>query len=163
MTQAVQRRTKDNLRNIIAFVLWAVIVIFLFSRHENWRDEAQAWLMARDLDIPGLIAQMKYEGHPCLWHLILMPFAKLGFPYETTNIISIVITAIAVALILWKAQFPSWLRIVFIFGSAFLYHMPVVSRSYCLIPLFLAMNACCYPSRRKHPLFYGLTIALLLG
>ena len=162
MDHAVQHRSKNHLRNIIAFVLWAIVVIFVFIRHENWRDEAQAWLMARDLDIPGLIAQMKYEGHPCLWHLILMPFAKLGLPYETMNIVSIVITAIAVALLLWKSTLPYVVKLVMIFGSALLYYMPIVSRSYCLIPLFLFMNACCYPSRRKHPLFYGLTIALLI-
>ena len=49
--------------------------------HENWRDEAQAWLLARDLSIPELFEQMSYEGHPCLWHLLLMPLVRLGLPY----------------------------------------------------------------------------------
>ena len=153
---------KQNRKQIILFCLWAALVAFLFFRHENWRDEAQSWLLARDLDIPGLIAQMSYEGHPCLWHLLLMPFAKLGFPYQTMNVISIAITAASVALLLWRAPFPLGWRVACLCGVAFLYSMPVVSRSYCLIPLFLFMNACIYPSRRRRPLRYGLTIALLV-
>ena len=66
---------KPRLLRWAVFVIYLAAVFFLVSRHENWRDEAQAWLLARDLNVFQLISQMKYEGHPCLWHLILMPFA----------------------------------------------------------------------------------------
>lgn len=157
-----QYPAKAEKKQIVIFFLWLILVIFLFLRHENWRDEAQAWLLARDLDFLELIDQMKYEGHPCLWQLVLMPFAKFGFPYETINVISITITAISVGMLLWKAPFPFYFRVLCLCGVAFLHSLPVISRSYCLIPVFLFMNANSYHSRKSYPLRYGLTIALLV-
>ena len=80
---------KKNLINIVVLVLYAVLLFMIMGRHEPFRDEAQQWLLARDLSVPALIRQMSYEGHPCLWYLILMPFAKAGLPFGfATYIIS---------------------------------------------------------------------------
>lgn len=79
-------------KKIIVFTIYACITFSLLFFHESWRDEAQAWLLARDCSIPELVAAMKYEGHFLLWYFILMPFAKNGFPYITTNILSWLIT-----------------------------------------------------------------------
>ena len=49
-----------------------------------------------------------------------------------------------------------------LFGFGFSYYYPVISRSYCLIPLFAFMMACFYPARREKPLRYGLAIALMV-
>ena len=153
---------KERWLRIVVLLAYLSIVLFLFSRHENWMDEAQAWLLARDLSFVQLVGQMKYEGHPCLWHLILMPFAKLGFPYRTMNLISIALVSIAVVLMLWKSPIPLAWQIPVLFGSAFLYFMPVVSRSYALIPPFVLLNALLYGRRHQHPYAYGLSIALLV-
>ena len=59
---------------------YVALNLFFITRHVNWRDEAQAWLLARDLSPVQLFRQMSYEGYPCLWHLLLMPLAKLGLP-----------------------------------------------------------------------------------
>lgn len=153
---------QEQFLRILAFLLWLLCVLFLNARHENWLDEAQAWRLARDLSIPALIQQMAYEGHPCFWHLLLMPFAKLGFPYKTMNGISIALVAAAAALMLRKSSIPLLLQAASLFGCAFLYQMPVISRSYALIPLFLFLNAASYDKRHEMPCKYGLTLALLV-
>ena len=153
---------KKHLLRFAVFALYVAVVVFTLCHHENWRDEAQAWLLARDLSVAGLIDQMAYEGHPCLWHLLLMPFAKLGFPYGTINIISAGIVFAAAAWMLWKCPFPLILQIPALFGSAFLYYMPVVARSYCLIPLFVLLCAALYQQRHQRPYAYGISIALLV-
>ena len=154
-------KTERTLRWFL-FLLWLAVVLLLDSRHENWLDEAQAWLLARDLNLAGLFRQMSFEGHPCLWHLILMPFAKLGFPYRTMNLISTALVAAAVALMLWKSPIPLPLQAAALFGCAFLHQLPVISRSYALIPLFLFLNAMFWPARRERPFRYGLSLALLV-
>ena len=153
---------KPRLLRWAVFVIYLAAVFFLVSRHENWRDEAQAWLLARDLNVFQLISQMKYEGHPCLWHLILMPFAKLGFPYRTMNLISTALVAAAAWLLLFRSPIPLPLSCVALGGCALLYYFPVISRSYALIPLFLFLNAMYYPVRKEHPLRCGLSLALLV-
>src|ERR1700739_158444 len=52
--------------------LWIAIVTFTIRYHEKWADEAQAWLLARDLDLKTLwFHELRYEGSPGLWHTIL--------------------------------------------------------------------------------------------
>ena len=104
---------------------------------------------------------MKYEGHFLLWYLILLPFAKLGFPYCTINIISFVITSIAVWLILDKAPFKFYIRVLIIFSFPLLYLFPVVSRCYCLIPLATVLMSMYYKDRKEKPLRYLMSILLL--
>ncbi len=165
MERTARWHLTDRRRNILYACLLLAYIAFNLSFlvcHENWRDEAQAWLLARELSIPELFAQMSYEGHPCLWHLLLMPLAKLGLPYVSMNILSLTIMSVAAALFLWKSPLPLPMKALALFGIGFSYYYPVISRSYCLIPLFVFMMACFYPARREKPLRYGLAIALLV-
>ena len=45
---------KNNKKNII-FIIYSIFTFTLIFFHENWRDEAQAWLLARDCNILELI------------------------------------------------------------------------------------------------------------
>ncbi len=104
---------------------------------------------------------MKYEGHFLLWYIILMPFAKLGFPYYTTNIISWLITCLSVWLILDKAPAKFYKRVLLIFTFPLIYLFPIVSRCYCLIPLAIVLMCIFYKDRKEKPLRYLLSIVLL--
>lgn len=152
---------KANKNDVCVFFIYVVISFCLIFFHEAWRDEAQAWLLARELSFVDLIAQMKYEGHFLLWYLILMPFAKTGFPYVTTNIISWFITSISAWLILKYAPFKTYKKYLFIFSFPMLYLFPIVSRSYCLIPLAITLIAIFYKERKTKQMRYVLAIALL--
>lgn len=88
-------KTKKRFWPILLLAIYLAVNMALILHHENWRDEAQAWQIAGLLDLKGLFAQLKYEGHPCLWYLILMPFAKLHAPFGIMNDISLVLMAVA--------------------------------------------------------------------
>ena len=142
-------------------ILYVVLNVFLIMHHENWRDEAQAWQIAKNVDFAGLFAQLKYEGHPFLWYLILMPFAKLGLPFGIMNYISLVFMTAAVWLLLKKAPFFWPVKLILIFSSFYVYYYPVISRSYCMIPLLLSVIAILYPRRRELGIWYGMALAFL--
>lgn len=150
-------------KEFIVFLLYAGLTFSLLFFHENWRDEAQAWLIARDCTIPQLIDAMKYEGHFLVWYLILMPFAKAGFPYFTTNIISWFITCTAVWLLLRKAPFSFDIKVLLVFTFPLLYLYPVISRCYCLVPLAIVLMGITYKDRKENPLRYFLSIVFLLN
>ncbi len=133
----------------------------MILHHENWRDEAQAWQIAKLTNLSGLFAQLKYEGHPCLWYFLLMPFAKLGLPFGTINLISLGFMAVAFFFVLERAPFAYPLRVLIGFSGFFLYYYPVIARSYALVPLLLALLALDYPERMEKPLPYGILLALL--
>lgn len=152
---------KKNKFNLITIISYSIITLILIFYHENWRDEAQSWLIVRDLNFIDLFKQLKYEGHPCLWYLILFPFAKLGFPYITENLISWIIMIITVWIVLKKSPFDKWIKIVFILTSPFIYLYPIISRSYCLIAFAIVLIATTYKRRKEKPIQYILSIILL--
>ena len=71
-----------------------------------WRDELQAWLLARDSDTPiTLLGNLKYEGHPGLWHLILMPLTRLPFGPVSMQIVHVLIASLSIFVLFAYAPF----------------------------------------------------------
>lgn len=139
--------------------MYAVCQVVLAAAHEPWRDESQAWLIARDSGVWQAVTEVaRQEGHPALWSLLLMPLAKAGAPYWSMRCLSVAVMLIAAALIL-KSRMPFWFRVCVLFSSCFFYWTPVVSRSYCLIALAAALLAFLYPSRTTHPWLFSLVVA----
>lgn len=152
---------KKNKINLIVMLCYSVITFIILLFHESWRDEAQAWLIAKNLNIIDIFRQMKYEGHPVIWYLILVPFAKIGLPYITVKIVSWLICNITVWLILKKAPFNIFIKILFIFSLPMIYLYPAISRSYCLIPLAITLVAIFFGKRHEKPIQYILCILFL--
>lgn len=73
------KKSSDKVKEVVTIIVYAVITFCCVYFHEQWKDEAQSWLLAKNLNFVELINQMKYEGHPLLWYIIIMPFAKLRF------------------------------------------------------------------------------------
>lgn len=143
------------------FILYFLINVFLVVMHEPWRDEIHAWLMAKELSIPELIVESRFDGHPILWHLILMPFAKLGFPIITLNIISLIIMSVSVWFFLFKTNLPLVFK-AFATFIPFTYVFSVISRNYCLIILLLCFISAVYKEKNNKPILYSVLIALLI-
>ncbi|MBW3093678.1 hypothetical protein KIH79_12280 [Bifidobacterium sp. 82T10] len=146
---------------LVFVVLYAFAQVVLAVRHEPWRDESQAWLIARDATPWRIVSDLtSQEGHPALWFFVLMPFAKLGVGYWSMEMLSVVITVLA-AVLLIAVKAPTIWKIVVLFTPLFWYWPSVVSRSYCLIALFAMLAAVLYPRRNRHPWAYALVAALL--
>lgn len=157
--------SKDKANKIILIVLFAGYLLFngiLLSLHEPWRDEANVWLMAKELSPFTLLRELKYQGHPCLWYLLVMPFAKAGLPFRTIEALSFLIMGAGAWLFLWKAPLHSITKAFCLFSPVFTYFYPVVARNYCLIALLLIILAWQFPQRNNHPVRYGLLLGLLV-
>ena len=139
----------------------AVNLLFVFV-HECWRDEAQAWLIARDNNIFSLFDVTSWEGHPCLWFLTLMPFARLGFPYFTLKLISYFIMLAVIIIIALKAPFENHIKALFILSPLCIYCFVTPARVYCLCALFTVLAAMIYKNRLERPFLYGIVLALNL-
>ena len=148
----------------IAIALLSVMISFLLiPYHEVWRDEAQAWLIARDTPLKDLFQILKHEGHPALWFLILMPFAKAGLPVICLNYISWFFTAIAVFAIAFRAPFHLVTKCLVMLSPMFVYWYPVVSRSYAPVGCLLILMAILYPNRHKRTILYGVLLFCLIN
>lgn len=154
----------NNLKNKLLwflFIAFLVITLWGLINHAPWRDEAQAWLIVRDLPFSGVIQQMSYEGTPPLWHLILFPLAKLGLPYESILVVHYLLALAIVFIFLFHSPLPKIIKILLPFNYYFLFEYSIVARNYNLTILFLFLIATLYKQRLKKPILYSLLITLL--
>ena len=141
--------------------LWMVVVSFTISYHEKWADEAQSWLIARDLDLRTIwFHELRYEGTPGLWHTILWVAQHLfRAKYDTIGYIGMAGAAAGVALLIFKAPFPRIIRWPLAFTYVMVYQYAVIARQYTLLPL-LAFAAAALFKDIRHP--ERMTVVLVL-
>ena len=129
--------------------------------HEPWRDEIQAWNIARVSATPtALLRNLRHEGHPFLWYALLWPFAKLQSSIWMLQFVQWCIAIAAAAVVLWKSPFNRLQRTLLLFGYFSLFEYGILARSYGLGWLFTAIAmSCIVPTRRWLPL--GVSLGLL--
>ena len=148
---------------IIIFILYIILLSTIAYFHEPWFDEAQAWQISRCASLSDILFKIPhYEGHPPLWHLILLPFAKTGMPYEfSLAFVNIVFSAAAVWIIMFKTKLPDLMRLTLPFTYFFFYQYGVVSRPYSLMAFALMLCAVFYREKSQKPVRMVLSLALL--
>ncbi len=151
---------KDKVAYLI-FGTFLIITLFGAFTHSPWRDEAQSWLIVRDLSFSEVISQMPYEGTPPLWHLLLFPLAKLGLPYASEFVIHYLIAAATIFFLIFYSPLPRWLKFTAPFSYYFLFEYSVIARNYNLSALLLFSIAALYEKRWQKPILYSSLIFLL--
>jgi len=146
----------------LVFLAYVGLLALTISHHEPWADEAQAWLIARDVGVVELFAHvLRYEGTPGLWHLILMAPAKAGLPYWSLGVISGVIAAAGVSILLTYCKVPLLPRLMLPFSFVLLYQYAVVARSYVLLPILLFSIGAIYRDKTRRIYLFTLLLCLL--
>lgn len=148
---------------IIVFLLYIVLLSVVSVFHEPWFDEAQAWQIARCASLRDILFKVPhYEGHPPLWHLLLVPFAKTGMPYEfSLSFVNIFFSAAAVWVIMFKTKLPDLMRLGLPFTYFFFYQYGVISRPYSVMALALMLCGIFYREKTQKPVRMVLSLALL--
>jgi hypothetical protein len=132
------------------------------ARHEMWRDEMQAWLIpAGSASLGELIHNLRYEGHPALWHILLWIVSRVTARPEAMQVLHLAISAAAVFLFARNAPFSRPVRALAVFGYFPLYEYTVISRNYGLGMLFLFAACALFPTRRRSYLPLAGALALL--
>jgi hypothetical protein len=147
----------------LVFAVYCAATIAGAIAHEPWWDEAQAWLIARDAPLGDLLLhEVRYEGHPPLWYLILAIPAKLGLPYWWLKVAGFFGGAASAFLLLFGfPRLPVYIRILAPFTLFVAYQYTIVARSYVLILPLLLLIARLYGKRHEHPGRFALLLILL--
>lgn len=156
-------KINGKLPELIALAVYCIGHLLMSLVHEPWFDEALAWLISRDSSVKTVLFEAThYEGHPGLWHLILMPFAKLGAPYELSlSIVSLLFSGAAVTIILFKAPYKRIIRLLIPFTYFMFYQYSVVSRPYCMMMLAFVLIAMNYKEKDEKPVKYFASLAFM--
>ena len=124
------RRFKAALPYLLALIFTAFMLCAI-RRHEMWRDELQAWLLARDSATPmQLLHNMRYEGHPGLWHLLLWPLAHLSPNPVLMQVLHATLAGLSALLVFRFAPFSWVIKVLLVLGYFFAYEYAVIARNY---------------------------------
>lgn len=145
----------------LAFLFLAVSA-FTASHHEMWRDEIQAWLLARDSgSVSELFAHLKYEGHPGLWHLCLMPLTRITHSPVIMQVFHLLIAGVTVYLFVRYAPFNLLQKFLFCFGYFVVYEYAILARNYALGLLLIIVFCILFKERYKRFISVGCVLFLL--
>jgi hypothetical protein len=135
--------------------------VFLVSRHEMWRDELNPWMIARySSTIPELLHNMRYEGHPVLWYIVLWLTTRVSITPEAAQYVHLALAAASVWLFVRYAPLPRLWRLLYAFGFYPFYQYAIVARGYALCTL--GLFAFCALFRARGTRLLPLAVILLL-
>jgi hypothetical protein len=163
--------------SLLMVSIFCVLGLWIIFWHEMWRDEWQAWLIAAESDsLADLFRNLRYEGHPGLWHLFLFVLHGLAAHPLVMQLAHLAIAAAAAFLFLRYAPFTRAEKTLFIFGYFPFYEYAAISRNYALgvLGLFAFCTVFAKTPRRYLLLavilfllcqtsVYGLMLALVLA
>lgn len=140
-----------------------VVAGYLTAHHEPWRDEMQAWLLARDSPTFGmLVRHMRYEGHPLLWQLLLfVPQRTVGATPATMQALNVFFAAAAVTTFAAFAPFSRGQRVLFAMGFFPLYMYGTLARDYALTLLCVFASVALVPRRRERAAALAVVLLVL--
>lgn len=125
---------------IIGYALWflvlALIAYIKWAHHELWKDEWQAWFVAKDMSIGEIFSFLYYEGHPSLWYLYLKMWTPLSQALGEENTIQLAhLVTVAIGMYFLCVRFTMhWIIKLLLICSYFLFfEYGVVNRGYFLV------------------------------
>ena len=140
---------------------FAIALLGMLS-HEMWRDEHQAWLVARDANsLPQLLDNMNYEGNPALWHFFLYWITRITHDPIYMQAFHLLVATSFIFIFNRYAPLSNLHKILFSFGYFPLYEYAVISRSYALGILLVFGICALYKNRTTKYILIGVLLALL--
>lgn len=146
----------------VVLAIYSAVLAITIPFHEQWADEAQAWLIARDSSLFNIFyRRLHYEGTPGLWHLMLWFATRLHLPYGSINWISALCAATGIYVFLRFAPFPPLLRYILPFTFWLQFQYAVTARSYSLVPLFAFALCALFFREKPRPVLFALLAGLM--
>jgi hypothetical protein len=150
----------------LAFLFLSLIGV---RYHEPWRDELQAFLLGREShSLSELLNNIRYEGHPPLWHLILFIQSHVIDSITITQFIHILIATLTVYVFNKYFTLDYKLKILASFSYFLFYEFNLIARCYGLgILIFFSCMALytnvVYRKQDQHvKMHHFITLGLLL-
>ena len=101
--------------------------------HDAWLDEWQAIQLAyQSPDVATLLQQLRYEGHPPLWYLLLRTVATITGPQDALRVTALACALATQAMILLRAPFPRVVRVLLCLSEIILFEYNTIARGFTL-------------------------------
>lgn len=158
---------KEKIINHLQNNKFIVIVLSVFLSgqlvmihfHEMWRDELQAWLIARAASTPlDMYRNLYYEGHPPLWHGLLYIVTRFTGNPVFMQLLHVGIASAIAYVILRYSPFSRLQKVLLTFSYFIFYEYGVIARNYSLGILFMFLFCALMLAKKKNYLHIGLVL-----
>lgn len=138
-------------RTTLLFIAFFILLSLVTAlRHEMWRDELQAWLLAKEhASFTELAQAVRYDKHPLAWYVVLFLLSRLTGSPLAMQLFHVGLAALSAWLVLRFAPFSPVQRILLIFSYYLFFEYNVISRNYALGILSLFLFCFFYTGKRK--------------
>ena len=141
---------------------YGVFVCLQLAQHQMWRDELNAWgLVVASPTLAELHANLRYEGHPGLWHLLLWFASRLSSDPSAMQAVHALIATGVAALIAFGSPFSRIEKLLLLLNFYIAYDYAVVSRNYGIGLLLALAYAQLRATRPDRVLANGAVLGLL--
>jgi hypothetical protein len=136
-------RITDTQFALLVTTAFAVITLVGLYYHEMWRDEFQAWQVAKfSPDLKTFYENQKIEsGHLVLWNIILYVISHFLGGIRWEQVVHTVISCSSVFVLTRYAPFSRMQKILIPFGYFFLFEYNIIAREYSLTVLLVLLIA----------------------
>ena len=143
-------------------VVFLTIQLWLLPRHELWLDELQVWMLTRDsTSVWYLFQNIRYEGHPALWHLLVMPLTRVSDHPELMQVLHVAIATASIYLMARFSPFDLLTKVLLSLSYFLFYEYAQVARNYA-IGVLLAFAFCAlFRKRESHSILLAVILFLL--
>jgi len=153
---------ETSITNLLLVIFFGLTAFLIIPYHEMWRDELQAWLIAKNsASILELLANVKYEGSGVLWHLLIYPLTKASLAPESMQYLHISISTLTVLVIAKWSPFTTTQKILLCFGYFIFYEYSLIARNYAIGTLLIFLFCALFPKRNIYPIRLALVLGLL--
>ena len=156
----IPNSTSDRNFAIGLTVLFLLIGSFVMFHHELWRDEVQAWMLARATRSFQDIQNYRYEPFFGIWEVTLLLLTRFTSSTDVLQAFHLSIAATNVFLFTKYSPFTRVQKFLFSFGYFTFYEYGIISRQY----VFGLLSAIlfCLAFKHRYTKFYWIVASLLL-
>ncbi len=131
---------KDKTTRYLLLLTFVFLSAYIkYAHHELWKDEWQAWFVAKDKSIGEIFSFLYYEGHPALWYLYLKIFTIASGVINPVFLISfahLLIVSAGLYFLFVRFRLPLVLTTMCALSYFFFFEYGIVNRGYSLVILF---------------------------
>ncbi len=137
------QKSQDSKFALVAAGVFALLVFPRAFAHEMWRDEWQAWLLAKDSGslFHLLFVTLRFECYPGLWHALLWFLNFAGFDASSMQVLNATFATGTIYVFNRFAPLSRGFRVIFSCGYFPFYEYAVIARCYSL-EFLLLFTAC---------------------
>jgi hypothetical protein len=148
----------------LAWLAFALFTAALTLRHALWFDEMQAWLLVRDSPtLAALFHNLRYEGHPALWYLLLYPLTRLTSDPAAMQALNYVLALAMAGLVLSAPRLRPLQAVLIVFSSILFNEYSTFARSYLLASLLLLVAVRLLLAERPRVLLAAVCLAFAIN